>query len=91
MNWFKKTKLFFWLRCLIFGCNKTKLIDMENYITMDIDSVNDIQTLKSIAKAWQEKAFLTEVKLFLKNEQISNEQLLNVLNIDKVKTLMNIK
>ena len=63
---------------------------MIDYLKKEIDTETNLETLRKIAKAWQEKAFLAELKFYISSERISNEQIKDIVDIEKVKKLMNL-
>ena len=61
----------------------------EEVKKIDVESENDLVKLKEIILYWQEKAFVAQYQLLLIRGNLSNEQIKNSFNIEKIKEIMN--
>jgi len=60
----------------------------EKAMSINLDTENNIDVLKELVKYWQEKAFLSEYKLLLLNGKLSEEQINQSLNIERIKEII---
>jgi hypothetical protein len=60
----------------------------EQALSINLEKENNIETLKELIKYWQEKSFLAEYQLLLLRGNLSKEQIIASLNIERINEIM---
>jgi hypothetical protein len=62
----------------------------EKALSINLDKENDPIILKKLVKFWQDKAVLSEYKLLLLRGNLSEDQIKQSVNLDRIKEIMKI-
>ena len=60
----------------------------EKAISIILEKETNIETLKELVKYWQNKAVLAEYQLLLLRGSLSKQQIIESLNLEKIKEIM---